>query len=187
MRVAKLQEFKGILKKRPAIAGLVTGDPFWVPVIPFDGAQFGKCLENVEEWCRRNGGQSFCVWDLTVNDDELLEMEAHAIHRSIDGIFVDVTPCGANFKVTKRLVIAGRFEPKIPLPRNYLVTLKKDNYNNRLVENYINAMHEIYAKHRQVGIFSLSLLEVEKSCLEYPALKPDILYQLVYSKFTGTI
>jgi hypothetical protein len=66
--------------------------PFYVPMIPDDDAQPLQCFPNVEARVARDGGALVYGWELTWNPKIYLEAQFHAVWKSRDGHFRDVTP-----------------------------------------------------------------------------------------------
>ncbi len=63
-----------------------------VPVIPEIDATSGYCPQNVAAKVARDGGEAVSGWDITWEEDEWIEAEAHIVWKSPDGFLIDITP-----------------------------------------------------------------------------------------------
>ncbi|WP_312432788.1 SEC-C metal-binding domain-containing protein [Lacrimispora sp.] len=66
--------------------------PIFVAVIPDEIAKINECFHNVDNVIRRRGGYRINGWAIWQWDNKLVEAEAHAVWKSLDGVLLDVTP-----------------------------------------------------------------------------------------------
>jgi hypothetical protein len=66
--------------------------PVFVPVIPDKSAIINECFPNVDNVISRMGGSRVNGWAIWQWDNKLVEAEAHAVWKSLDGDLLDITP-----------------------------------------------------------------------------------------------
>ena len=59
---------------------------------PEADCRIGFCIQNVAAKIRRDGGGAVSGWDITWEEDGLLEAESHMVWESPRGTLVDITP-----------------------------------------------------------------------------------------------
>lgn len=89
------------------------GKPVYVPVRPNEGAPADECFHIVDATASRSGGKAVLGWSLWELPGAFIEAELHAVWRSPDGEFIDVTPkkhpiCRVLFLANMDLVYSGR-------------------------------------------------------------------------------
>ena len=66
--------------------------PVFIPVIPDEFAIINECFPNVDNVIQRLGGSRVNGWAIWQWDNKLIEGEAHAVWKSLDGELIDITP-----------------------------------------------------------------------------------------------
>lgn len=81
-----------------------------VPVLPEPGAMTGFCVQNVASKTFRDGGEALAGWDITWEEDGLLEAECHVVWCSPDSTLIDMTPRASGVPVTLFLPQPGLWD-----------------------------------------------------------------------------
>lgn len=147
----------------------------YVPVRPEPDAQVNECFHNVEAKVQRDGGAIVYGWQLWEWPSVLVEAEFHAVWRSLDGNYIDITPKTDGEDKVLFVPDERRTYRGVPID-NVRLALRDD----LLIQHFIKISERIVRvmnrgdRARQVGYVSVTAGEIDP-LLKFQSLTGEML------------
>lgn len=113
--------------------------PYYVDVQPINGAKFNECFNNVKQFIELNSGKCIHGWIIWLHPHCMLEAEFHAICKTSDNQFIDVTPHKNN--ESKILFLE---DDKLIYEGFGINNIRENISRSKLIDDCIKAWNEVY-------------------------------------------
>jgi hypothetical protein len=134
--------------------------PMFISVCPDKEGRVNECYQNVDNYVLKNGGQrllGWCIWEWS---GVLLEAEAHAIWKSPNGCYIDITP-----HEDKEQKILFLHDQNLFFDGNRIPSKRKELTNEICVKKYIevcNRIDQFLVENPADGVLIPDKLNIEK-------------------------